>query len=96
MRCNFSSIIKTNFLNQIIWRWALNCTNNFENTWLWVDNKQMCDHLVNASIKTMKYINDSHGKCIGPKISSFIRFENEIDSNLIFLVMVLLSTIVNV
>jgi len=36
----------------------------------------------------MKYINVSHGGYIGPQISSYIRYENEIDSFLIFLVMV--------
>jgi len=91
MRCNFTSIIKTNFLNKIIWRWALNYTNNFANTWLQVDNKQICDHLVDVSIKTMKYINDPHGGCIGPQISPCIHSENEIDSFLLFLVMVLIS-----
>ena len=70
--------------------------NNFANTWLLVDNKQICDHLVDASIKIMKYINDPYGKCIGPQISPCICFENEIDWFLIFLVMVLLSTFVNV
>jgi len=44
----------------------------------------------------MKYINDPHGGCIGPQISPYIRSENEIDSFLIFLVMVLLSTSMNV
>jgi len=44
----------------------------------------------------VKYINDPHGKCIGPRILPYIRFENEIDLFLIFLVMVLLSTSVNV
>ena len=32
----------------------------------------------------MKYINDPHGRCIGPQISPCIHFENEIDSFLIF------------
>jgi len=36
----------------------------------------------------MKYINVPHGGCIGPQISPCIHFENEIDSFLIFLVMV--------
>jgi len=39
-------------------------------------------------MKTMKYINVPHGGCIGPQISLCIRSENEIDSFLIFLVMV--------
>jgi len=36
----------------------------------------------------MKYINVPHGGCIRPQISLCIRSENEIDSFLIFLVMV--------
>jgi len=71
--------------------WALNYTNNFENVWLQVDSKQIYDHLVDALIKTMKYLNDQHGRCIGPQISPCIRYENEIDSFLIFVVMVLIS-----
>jgi len=61
-----------------------------------VGNKQICGHLVDASIKIMKYINDPHGGGIGPQISLYIRSKNEIDSFLIFLVMVLLSIYVNV
>jgi len=58
---------------------------------LQVDSKQKRDYLVDASNKTMKYINNPHGACIGPQISLCIRSENEIDSFLIFLVMILLS-----
>jgi len=73
---------------------ALNYSNNFTNTWF--DNKQICDHLVDASIKIMKYRNDPHGRCIELQISPCIRFKNEIDLFLIFLVMVLLLTFINV
>jgi len=55
-------------------------------------SKQICDDLVDASIKTMKYLNGPLGGCIGPQISPCICSENEIESFLIFLVMVLLST----
>jgi len=41
----------------------------------------------------MKYLNYPHDGCIGPQISSCICYKNEIDSFLIFLVMVLLSTL---
>ena len=40
----------------------------------------------------MKYLNDSYDKCIEIQISPCICSKNEIDSFLIFLVMVLLST----
>jgi len=39
----------------------------------------------------MKYLNDPHDGCIGPQILHYIRSKNEIDSFLIFLMMVLLS-----
>jgi len=32
----------------------------YTNIWLQVSN-ETCDHLVDALIKTMKYLNDSHG-----------------------------------
>jgi len=56
-----------------------------------VNNKEICDHLVDASIKTMKYLNNPHDGCIGPQISPCIRSKNEIDLFLLFLVMALLS-----
>jgi len=45
---------------------------------LHVDNNQIYDHLVDASIIIMKYLNDPHDGCIGPQISLYIRFEKEI------------------
>ena len=49
------------------------------NVWLQVDNKETCDHLADASNKIMKYLNDSHGGCISPQISSYIQSKNEMD-----------------
>jgi len=40
----------------------------------------------------MKYLNDPRDKCIGSQILPCIHFKNEIDSFLIFLVIILLST----
>ena len=39
---------------------------------------------MDASIKTMKYLNDPHDGCIGPQMSPYIRSKNEIDSFLSF------------
>jgi len=55
-------------------------------------NKQICDHLVDALIKIMIYLNDPHDGYIGPQISPCIHSKNEINLFLIFLVIVLLST----
>ena len=41
-----------------------------------VDNKQTCDHLLEASINIIKYRNDPHGGCIGPHISPYIHSRN--------------------
>ena len=40
----------------------------------------MCDHLLGASIKTIKYLNGPLGGLIGPHISPWIHFENADDS----------------
>ena len=39
---------------------------------------------MDASINTMKYLDDPHGGCMGPQISLCIHSKNEIDSFLIF------------
>jgi len=44
-----------------------------------------CDHKVDTLIKIMKYINHSHGGCIGLQISPYIRSKNEINSFSFFL-----------
>ena len=88
VRCKLITIINTNFLNLIIWKWALswiNWANDITNVWLRVDNKETCDHLLDASIKIMKYLNDSHGECISPQISSYIHSKNEMSRFPIFL-----------
>lgn len=57
-------------------KWALiriSFTSNIANAWLWVDNKQTCCHLVNVSIKIIKYQNGSHSGLIGLQISPRIR-----------------------
>jgi hypothetical protein len=41
-------------------------------TWFHVDNKHTCDHLIDASINTMKYLNSPLVGCIGPHISPCI------------------------
>lgn len=56
----------------------------YTNIWLQVSN-ETCDHLVDALIKTMKYLNDSHGRCIDPQISHYICSKNEMDSFPFFL-----------
>jgi len=54
-------------LNLIIW------ANSHANATLRVDSKEMCDHLVHASIKTIKYLNGPLGGWIGPHISPCMR-----------------------
>jgi hypothetical protein len=41
-----------------------------------VVNKHTCDHLVDASINTMKYLNDPLTDCIGPHMSPCILSRN--------------------
>ena len=61
----------------------INWASNLANARLRVDNKDTCDHLVDASIKTIKYLNGPHGGCMGPQISPCIRSRKLIDSKLI-------------
>ena len=53
---------------------------NIENGTFYVDSKHVCDHLVKASTRIMKYRNDPHGGCIGPQISPCILCKNDGDS----------------
>jgi hypothetical protein len=48
--------------------------------WLCVNNSHTCDHLVDASINTMKYINDPLIGCIGPHMLSCTLLRNFSDS----------------
>jgi hypothetical protein len=41
-----------------------------------VDNRHICDHLVDASISTMKYLSGPLIDCIGPHISPCILLRN--------------------
>jgi hypothetical protein len=42
---------------------------NLAKAWFLVDNKHTWDHLVDASISTMKYLNGPVDGCIDPQIS---------------------------
>jgi hypothetical protein len=53
------------------------------NAWLRVDSKHTCDHLVDASISTMKCMNDPKVGVIGPHISPWILSRNLSGSALI-------------
>ena len=44
-----------------------------------IESKQACDHLVDALIKTIKYLNGLHDECISPKISPLILFKKDGD-----------------
>ena len=57
--------------NQIYW------ASNFANARLRFDNKYTCDHLIDASIKIIKYSNGSHVGYIVPQISYCIRSRNK-------------------
>lgn len=56
--------------NLIIW------ASNLANTMLRVDNKHTCDRIVDASIKTIKYLDGSRGGWINPQISLWSRSIN--------------------
>jgi hypothetical protein len=47
---------------------------------LQVDNKNTCDHLIDASTKTINYLNGPHGEWMDPQISPWIRSRNLGDS----------------
>ena len=45
---------------------------------------QICDHLVDASINTIKYLNGPNSRCIGPQISPWIFYKKDGDLIAIF------------
>jgi hypothetical protein len=45
----------------------MTCAINLAKAWLCVDSRHTCDHRIDASINTMKYLNDPHNGCIGSK-----------------------------
>src|SRR5690606_21428151 len=47
--------------------------NNLANAMFLDDKRHTCDHLVEASTRTIKYRNVPHGGCIGPQMSPCIR-----------------------
>ena len=54
------------------------------NFWLWVDNNYICDHLGDASIQIIKYLNDSYYWCFDSQISPYMCSQILKDSNLKF------------
>ena len=56
---------------------------SLENATFLVKSRQTYDHLVDASIKTIKYLNDLEGGCIGPHISHWILSKKDGDSKAI-------------
>ena len=46
--------------------------------------RQTCDHLIDTSINTIKYLNGPDGGCIGPQISPWILSNKDGDSIAIF------------
>jgi hypothetical protein len=58
---------------------------NLAKAWIHVDRKHKCDHLVDASIKTIKYLNGSDNGFIGPQISPWIHLTNLSGSTLILI-----------
>jgi hypothetical protein len=58
---------------------------NLANAWFCVDKRHTFDHLVDASIKTIKYLNGHDNGFIGPKISPWIHSRNLSGSSLILI-----------
>jgi hypothetical protein len=54
----------------------MTCTIILAKAWFRVDNRHTCDNLVDASINTMKYLNDPLIDCIGPHMSPHILLRN--------------------
>jgi hypothetical protein len=54
----------------------MTCAIILAKTWFRVGNSHICDHLVDASINTMKYLNDSLIGCIRPHMSPCIHSRN--------------------
>lgn len=53
---------------------------NVESPKFWLDNKHIYAHLLDASINTVKYLDDPLGGLIDPHISQWIHFKNVGDS----------------
>jgi hypothetical protein len=47
----------------------MTCAIILAKAWFHIDNRHMCDHQVDASINTMKYLNGQLISCIGPHMS---------------------------
>jgi hypothetical protein len=54
----------------------MTCVIILAKAWFCVDKRHMCDHRVDASIKTMKYLNGPLIGCIGPHMSHCIFLRN--------------------
>jgi hypothetical protein len=54
----------------------MTCAIILAKTWFRVDKGHTCDHLVDASINTIKYLNDPLISCIGPHMSTCILSRN--------------------
>jgi hypothetical protein len=54
----------------------MTCVINLAKAWLRVDSKHTWDHLVDASIKTMKYLKRPHNGWMRSQISHWIRSRN--------------------
>jgi len=98
---NFKHFISDSPSPFLVWKCTIGCSTSITidiqyswKAWDVCDHKYVCDHLVDASIKTVKYLNGPHDVCIKPQISPYIRSKNEINSFLILLVMVLLLTFI--
>jgi hypothetical protein len=47
----------------------MTCVINLAKAWFRVDRRHTCNHLVYASLKTIKYLNGPDNGFIGPQIS---------------------------
>jgi hypothetical protein len=63
----------------------MTCVINLAKAWFRVDRRHTCDHLVDASMKTIKYMNGSDNGFIGPQISPRIHSRNLSGSTLILI-----------
>jgi hypothetical protein len=54
----------------------MTCAIILAKAWFRIDNKHTCDHLVDASINTMKYMNGPLVDCIGAHMSPCILSRN--------------------
>jgi hypothetical protein len=54
----------------------MTCAIILAKAWFYVDNKHTCDHLIDASINIMKYLNGPLIDCIGSHMSPYILSKN--------------------